>query len=68
MIRKWRVNKGKSVQASFTISKLGHQGFISPNPKDFEKYCDIMSDELKFRKLFTDPNTIKRYEEFLEND
>lgn len=69
MVRTWKIVKHNNhVEARFNISKIGTHHLVSPNPKDFEKYRDIMTDEFEFRKMFVNKESLKRYEDFLENN
>jgi hypothetical protein len=75
MVREWQVTKTKinnieNIHASFIILKDGSRmGFLSRNPKDFQKYKNIMIDEVEFRKiLFSDKELLQEYEDFLESD
>jgi hypothetical protein len=68
-MRSWSVTlfKNGNVGASFTLSKDGYANFGSRNKVDYKKYVDMMSDEVKFRAMFTNKKALDEYEEYIEN-
>jgi len=75
MVRRWQVRKkGNVVAVRFNIAKFLRSDwlqteFTSLNPKDFEKYVNMMMDEFEFRKMFVNsPDKLERYEKMLESE